>query len=123
MKKATSVILILSALGFYGVGSTANSYVSEGHEYTLSCNENGYVFQSKYPVSRHIEAGANSKVIELNPEKIYLGKDCDAQHKVYGGGKWCWANGGISVEFALHNFGFPRQELSCEKEPESNCRC
>ena len=123
MTKPLSACGAISVLVLSGMSSVANGYVSDGHEYTLSCNENGYVFRSKYPVSRYIEAGANSKVITLNPEKIYLGKDCDAHHKVYGGGKWCWANGGISVEFALHSFGFPRQELICEKEPENNCNC
>ena len=123
MKKSLQACCIISALALGGANPAASDYVSDGHEYTLTCNENGYVFRSKYPVSRFIEAGADSKVIELNPEKIYLGKDCDAHHKVYGGGKWCWANGGISVEFALHSFGFPRQELICEKEPENNCNC
>jgi hypothetical protein len=104
---------------------SASTYVSEGHEYKLTCNNNGYILRSRYPVTRLIEGGVASRVETMKHEEIRLGKDCDAYHKIFGVGKWCWANGGFSVEFSLHNFGFPRQELDCEptRPFEGNCQC
>lgn len=91
-------------------------YVGDNHSWSVSCNASGYELRSKYPVSRFIEAGANSSVSE-EIETLYLGKSCDAAHKVLGKGKWCWANGGFRAEFGNGaTIGFPRQELSCPKQ-------
>jgi hypothetical protein len=56
---------------------------------------------------------------------LYLGRTCDAYHKLFGYGEWCWANGGFVATFDEHRFGFARQELYCEPERDYdlNCRC
>lgn len=98
---------------------------SDGHQYSLSCKKDGYVLRSLQPVSRFVEGGVSSRVVNAGHEKIYLGKDCDAFHKVCGGGKWCWANGGFLAEFPQLRIGFPRQELNCKSDVpyDLNCRC
>lgn len=105
------------------VGS-ANAYVADFHEWTLKCSEDGYELTSKYPVSRTTGYGAGTQVI-TEIEKLYLGKSCDAPHKVLGKGTWCWANGGFKATFDDHEIGFGRQELWCEsgQEPQSDCGC
>ena len=40
---------------------------------------------------------------------LYIGKSCDAYSKVYGKGRWEWANGGFVVQFPHKRFGFARQ--------------
>ncbi len=113
--------------GFFtlvAAGNAAADYVSDNHTWISSCNSSGYVLRSKFPVSRFIEAGAGSSTTE-EIETLYLGKNCDASHKLFGKGKWCQANGGFSATFSEHEFGFPRQELLC---PEANgefsgCEC
>jgi hypothetical protein len=99
-------------------------YVGDNHTWMLACNASGYELTSKYPVSRFIEGGVNSTSTE-EIEKLYLGRSCDAEHKVFGKGKWCWANGGFRVEFSSHAIGFPRQELSCPNQGDeiSGCEC
>jgi len=109
-------------LAIYNTGSFA--YVSEGHEYSLTCNKDGYVLTSRLPVSRFLEAGVASRVVKSN-ERIYLGKNCDASHSVMGGGKWCWANGGFGADFSKGEVWFPRQELICSqgKFDHEECGC
>lgn len=104
--------------------TTASAYIADNHTWTLTCNASGYELKSKYPVSRFIERGADSTSTE-EVETLYLGKQCDAQHKIFGKGKWCWANGGFTAEFENQSIGFPRQELSCPNgEAEvSGCGC
>lgn len=41
---------------------------------------------------------------------MYLGKDCDAFHVIYGAGNWQWANGGFIVFVGGRSFGFARQD-------------
>lgn len=81
-----------------GFSEPSSVYVSsDGHNYNLSCNRNGYVLKSDGPVSRFVEAGASSRIHNLEREVLFLGKDCDAFHKVFGGGKW-WVLGRVSIE-------------------------
>jgi len=105
-------------------GALAAGYVSDGHIYDLRCNKDGYVLTSRYPIVRIIGVGAGSQQV-AGRETVFLGRSCDAGHKLFGQGSWCWANGGFVVRFAGHSFGFPRQELTCQPDPESNlnCRC
>jgi len=112
-----SLILVLSA-------GTSAAYVSGGHEYSLQCNADGYQLTSKYPVTRTVGSGAATQY-QSGIEKLYLGKSCDAFHKLFGTGDWCWANGGFIADFDGASFGFPRQELFCEPElfDTLNCRC
>jgi len=98
---------------FFSLALPASAYVADNHSWDLACNASGYELTSKYPVARFIEKGVDSTVVE-GIETLYLGKSCDAEHKVFGKGKWCWANGGFTAEFADgQSIGFPRQELSC----------
>lgn len=100
---------------------------SSGHEYIVTCNENGYVIKSKYPVSRFLGDIAYTK-----PSSTYEAVSLDEECRAYvnslgagGSGKWCWANGGVSLEFPKLNIGFPRQELRCKSYDLSihKCRC
>ncbi|MCC1482321.1 hypothetical protein J1C52_11765 [Roseibaca sp. Y0-43] len=104
------------------MASTGQAYVSGGHEYGLTCNPDGYVLTSRYPVARTKGFGAATQVVS-GIEKLYLGKSCDAFHPIFGGGRWCWANGGFVAEFAEFRFGFARQELHCEAEPGLGLEC
>lgn len=117
--------LICTALLMVSTSAGQAQYIGDNHTWNLSCNESGYQLTSKYPVSRFVEAGADSSTTEAI-ETLYLGKGCDASHKVLGKGKWCWANGGFTAEFeGGASIGFPRQELSCpDKKFEINgCGC
>lgn len=102
----------------------ASAYVSGGHEYEASCNADGYVLISKFPVTRTIGQGASTQYIS-GIEKLYLGRSCDAFHALYGTGQWCWANGGFKADFADAMFGFARQDLDCASNYDlgSSCRC
>ena len=117
----TLFCLSLTSMGWL---SSAAAYVGDNHAWTLTCNASGYELTSKYPVSRFIEGGVNSTSTE-EIEKLYLGRSCDAEHKVLGKGKWCWANGGFRAEFSSHSIGCPRQALSCPNEADaiSGCEC
>ncbi|WP_298559932.1 hypothetical protein [uncultured Aliiroseovarius sp.] len=93
----------------------ASSYTSgSGHDYDMTCNQNGYVLHSTSPVSRWVfgEVGSNTYTVRQT-EVIYLGRSCDAQTEIMGAGEWCWANGGFVVEFDGGRLTFPRQELLC----------
>lgn len=118
----TANIAVLAVL--LACGAARADYVGDNHTWLLTCNKSGYELKSKYPVSRFIEAGANSSTTEAI-ETLYLGKSCDAMHKVLGKGKWCWANGGFTAEFDNGSIGFPRQELACPNENDdiSGCGC
>lgn len=103
--------------------ATVFSYVSsEGHEYGRSCNADGYVLASRYPVTRMVGSGANA-LPKSGIETLYLGKSCDAYSKLFGAGKWCWANGGFLVEFGNESLGFPRQELYCASNETLGQQC
>jgi hypothetical protein len=102
----------------------AEAYVSDGHEYTLQCNDDGYVLASRYPVTRTVGRGQEMRTAS-GMERLYLGRSCDAFHKLHGEGQWCRGNGGFVATFPEHRFGFPRQELVCEPEraPHPGCEC
>ncbi|HRK24616.1 MAG TPA: hypothetical protein PLQ11_06655 [Beijerinckiaceae bacterium] len=100
----------------------AEAYVADGHEYTLACNKDGFVLTSRASVTRYIEAGVSSRFVKKK-EKIFLGKNCDAIHEIFGGGKWCWANGGFGAEFSGTKIWFPRQELICPRETDNHLGC
>lgn len=102
----------------------APAYIADGMEYDISCNADGYVLTSKYPVTRMIGTGVATEAVP-GIERIYFGRSCDAYHKLFGTGKWCWANGGFRAEFPDHTFGFGRQELSCPgaEAYDGDCGC
>ena len=116
--------ILTTACLIASLASGANAYVSDGHEYSSSCNPDGYVLTSLYPISRAVGQGAMTKYVK-GIETIYLGRSCDAFHPLYGSGTWCWANGGFVAEFAEARFGFARQELSCQagSDPGNECLC
>lgn len=97
-------------------------YSSAGHEYNLSCNASGYVLKSTYPVARSSGQGAGFRFTS-STETLYLGKSCDAASAHFGDGKWCWANGGIRIDYENSFIGFPRQELSCDVAPDLALVC
>ncbi len=114
----TSIALALAP----GLSFPAHAYVSDGHEYKLSCNSDGYVLNSLHPVTRVIGSGAASRQV-TGKETVYLGSSCDAFHELFGKGKWCWANGGFRATFPDHIFGFPRQELICNAQSTASESC
>lgn len=115
----TAIILpkrqaLFSFIIFLAFTTTGNAYVSSaGHRYEYKCNKHGLVLSSKHPISRFVGSGAGTSIVE-GIETIFLGVSCDAQHKVFGTGKWGWANGGFLIEFDKTSIGFPRQELHCD---------
>jgi len=119
MSRAHQLFLAISTVAFAG---TAQAYVAGGHEYDATCNADGYILTSKYPVARTVGQGANTQFFS-GIEKLYLGRSCDAAHAIYGTGRWCWANGGFLAEFEDAQFGFGRQELYCESEDDLGFGC
>lgn len=104
----------------------AHAYTADFHEWSLQCNTDGYVLTSQTPISRVTGMGAGRQQVQ-GIEQLYLGRSCDAQHTVFGAGKWCWANGGFVAEFGDDRVGFARQELICRGGEDvafkQNCRC
>ena len=117
------LFLAMILLAFGTIASHAQYVSGEGHSYTLSCNSDGMVLSSTNPVSRFTGTGATANIEKLDPEKLYLGKTCDAFHKLLGYGKWCWANGGFVAEYDTVRIGFPRQELYCPNGLYDDGRC
>lgn len=120
---APALLAVLAALT--ASGASARDYVSgDGHEYSISCNANGFVLTSRGPVTRMFEAGAASRPVRQQREVIYFGRSCDAGNKVYGSGKWCQANGGFSANAGSQEYFFPRQEPFCNGDyADYNCLC
>ena len=85
---------------------------SEGHSYTVTCTDNGFVLTSDYPTARIIENGVKSFVIK-GVETIFLGKSCDASSESFGAGSWGAANGGFAIAFDRKRIAFPRQAPHC----------
>jgi hypothetical protein len=114
----------LLSFWFVAIAGGASAYVSGGHEYDPTCNVDGYVLTSKYPVARTIGQGAATQ-FTTGIEKLYLGRSCDAFHASLGSGQWCWANGGFVASFSEMEFGFGRQELYCPSNEDLGleCRC
>ena len=98
------------------VNDTVKSHTYGRHFCRNNINllKDGVVFRSAFPVSRFIEAGADSRVVE-ETEVIYLGVSCDVRSKVLGAGTWSWANGGFWLNFENQRISFPRQEVSCDE--------
>jgi hypothetical protein len=122
--KSMGKMLLIAALATTASNAAAQDYVADGIEYEISCNADGYVLTSKYPVTRMISTPVDAEPVS-GIEKIYFGKSCDAYHKLFGPGKWCWANGGFLAEFPDHSFGFGRQELNCQgaEAYQGHCGC
>ena len=125
MGKAICILSAMMCVVLFGISHAEADYVSDGHAYKLTCNENGHVLTSVWPVIRMTGQGAGTQFVELKKEKLYLGRKCDAHHKLYGNGTWCWANGGFEADFGDIHIGFARQELICEKDYgyELECSC
>lgn len=124
MGRIIQLFSLLALIVPFGV-EPAQAFNANGHAYSMSCNADGYVLTSDYPVARHVENGANSSVWTQR-EPIYLGKSCDAHHPLFGNGKWCWGNGGFAVNFQTYRYGFARQELYCPNGGATmglECRC
>lgn len=122
VKRLTSAVFCMlfvptfaGADGHDGVGGIS----SDGHSYAVTCNENGFMLISTYPVSRFIENGVFSTVRE-GIETIYLGKSCDAYTEAYGDGTWGLANGGYAISFDDYRIGFPRQEPRCAPDVDTD---
>ena len=126
--KASAIFLVLAfpAVTAAQDGDVHRAFSADGHAYNVTCNENGFVLTSVYPVFRFIENGALS-TIEEGIEVLYLGKSCDAFTQTFGKGEWGWANGGYLATFDRFSIGFPRQEPSCPENAaqsltlETNC--
>jgi hypothetical protein len=114
--------LMLSAHSAAAVFAEQTRVSSEGHEYELTCNQDGFVLSSLYPVARTVGRGAATQYVS-EIEKLYLGRSCDAASPSQGEGEWCWANGGFKVDFAEGVVGFPRQELYCSVSEELGNTC
>jgi hypothetical protein len=69
-----------------------------------NCNENGYI-------------------LSVAGRTYYLGKSCDAFSKGLGNGAWCWANGGLNMEFAGKATGFGGLELTCQHPALDDLAC
>ena len=131
----------LAAVACLLIGGAAQAASSAGHSYSVECNEHGFVLRSNYPVFRWARGGFHD-MRKLDPEIIYLGKDCDVFHKDLGWrGKWGWANGGVRINFenTVSSFGyygqfqpdmigFPRADIGvwadqCPRDLDlTNCR-
>ena len=122
MRFASIAMIALSVTS--GPSHARNPYVAEGHQYDIACKRDGYELKSINPVARLIGAGAGRQMI-TGTETLYLGRSCDASHKLFGTGKWCWANGGFFATFPTHTFEFVGQELWCEppRDYDLNCSC
>ncbi len=104
---------ILAVLGMAGTPVAAqDGYISSfGDEYTLVANPDGMILSSVHPKAWFIEAGADSRV-ERGTDVLFLGRSCDAFHRLWGKGTWGEANGGFVVRFpGGRDYGFARQEL------------
>lgn len=95
-----------------GPARAEEGFVSDfGDDYVLVANPDGMILSSVHPKAWFIEAGAASHV-ERGTDVIFLGKSCDAFHRLWGKGSWGQANGGFRVSFpGGRDYGFPRQEL------------
>ena len=66
---------------------------SNGAWYQVSENANGLVFKAD------------------NGSTLYLGKDCDAFHTVFGAGRWDWGNAGFGANLGDYSIGFLRNDV------------
>ncbi|RYH05872.1 hypothetical protein [Tropicimonas sp. IMCC6043] len=83
-----------------------------GHQYTLTCNADGIVLKSVFPVVRFAGHGAGMREI-VGIETLYLGRNCDAWSEALGTGHWRWSNSGFWAVFEQREIRFVRQEPIC----------
>lgn len=123
-RKLSRILQSIAAVAAIASSVPASAYVADDIEYDIACNADGYVLTSKQQVTRLVTTPVDAEPV-VGIEKVYFGKSCDAFHKLYGKGKWCWANGGFLAEFPNHTFGFGRQELNCPgaEAYQGNCGC
>lgn len=123
MHHAVTLILTLALCATVATAEDFPYVSGEGHEYALTCNEDGFVLTSLAPVSRFVGQGVATQV-DKGIETLYLGKSCDSWLDVAGTGTWGWANGGFGAEFPGGlRVMFPRQELYCEPRPAYASAC
>jgi hypothetical protein len=90
--RAAAVLLGLTA----GAAAAQELVTSGATDYAVDCNADGFVLAATD-----------------GSETLYLGRSCDAFGTGLGEGRWCWGNGGVSVELRGGQRGFARQELTC----------
>ena len=116
----------LIALTLILSGGGAAAFTSEGREYDLSCNANGYVLRSQKQVSHSVERRGRTRTVTRR-ETLYLGRSCDAFHQLFRIGKWCWTERGFGADFIEKSYWFPDQNLVCPDDHPLNlrrdCRC
>ena len=100
-----------------GSAASAEEFVQTHNE--ALCNENGYVLE---PNNQMQDKQLENKLLSSN---LYLGVSCDSYHRQLGSGSWCWANGGVLVEFSGEVLGLARYELpACpQHSDELACSC
>ncbi len=107
-----SAVLLVSILG-----ATVLQAEQSVPSFDATCNASGYVLTPDAPE----RAGAlGSEFLAAN---LYLGVSCDAYSESLGEGAWCWANGGVQVEFSGEAFGLWRYELPQCAEHASSTAC
>ncbi|MFQ6553184.1 hypothetical protein AAD018_012680 [Aestuariibius insulae] len=99
----TGLWLIVGTASAFGYTST------EGREYGLNCNRNGYVLTPNQPV---IPSGT-----------LYLGRSCDAFSDVLGEGEWVRGRAGFRIDFEDRAISFPQQALSCPQPRSYDTSC
>jgi len=57
-----------------------------------------------------LTAGPDSAILSSEGATIRLYRSCTAKSQQLGTGRWDWANGGFTVDFASHRVTFPRQD-------------
>jgi hypothetical protein len=111
MIRITPALAGLVLLATPALADDAHWISSWGDAYMALENPNGVILTSVYPKFWFVEQGADSYVVD-GPDMIFLGKSCDAYHKVFGDGAFSWGNGGFRAEFEDGTvIGFPRQEM------------
>ncbi|WP_157973692.1 hypothetical protein [Tropicimonas sp. IMCC34043] len=112
-------VLSITCIVFLSLCFIAGNPLSAGaqqsaEQFTQQCNENGYVIVP--------DKGSGGP---LTKASTYLGKSCDAYNAAFGDGAWCWANGGVLMEFSGQAMSIRSMELYCE-HPALNaldCAC
>jgi len=123
VQKRTSKYLPVKPMFAYAyVGAFDNEYLG----FHSKANKDGLVLTSTGVLYNIKGYGAGTEYVEKGFYKnkqgfiLYLGKECDAYSKLYGDGRWAWANGGFVVEFKTKRIGFGRQEINMNHIPNMN---
>jgi hypothetical protein len=97
------------AVGATGLFFAFANFGGSFGETSSSQASNGSLFDGTktYDVSYN-DHGA---VLSTGRERIYLGRNCDAASKNYGGGSWGQANGGVLIKFKQTDIAFARQSI------------